>query len=181
MILIHFFSLFLSSALLLSESTDSILSSISTNNKTPQSEKKRFDHSRHSSYGGNSNSELKTNSPMVLSQMTDSSSIKTSTDGYFTLQKSNKSSISSNNSPNMDVKVIVEFNQNEVLKNNEKMVANTVIYKKISIKDSDRTKDVKKAILEKFFLDSETCDKYSLVQVFSQPNTKELPIGKFLS
>lgn len=82
----------------------------------------------------------------------------------------------------MNVKVIIEFNNpNEVLKNNERVVANTVIYKKIYIKDSDRTKDVKKAILEKFFLDPETCDKYGLVQVFSQSNAKELPIGRFFT
>lgn len=171
------------SVILLSESTDSILSSILTSNKTPQSAKKNFDHSRHSSYGGNSScvdsANFKSNSPMILSQATDSSSIKNSTDGYFTIQKSSKSSISSTNtSPNLVVKVIIEFtNPDENLKIDERLVANTVIYKRIFIKDSDRTKDVKKAILEKFFLDPETCDKYSLVQVFNQTNQKELPIG----
>lgn len=159
---------------LLSESTDSLLSY----NKTPQSDKKRFNssHSRHSSYGGNSNSELNpTSASNLLQSITSDSSIRNSTDGYFTIQKSSKSSLSSDK---MNVKVIIEFNNpNEVLKNDERVVANTVIYKKIYIKDSDRTKDVKKAILEKFFLDPETCDKFGLVQVFSQPNTKELPIG----
>ena len=52
------------------------------------------------------------------------------------------------------------------------------MYKSIFIKDSDRTKDVKRTILEKFLLNPETCDKYSLIQVFNHTsNQKELPIG----
>ena len=34
------------------------------------------------------------------------------------------------------------------------------------VKDSDRTKDVKRSILEKFLKNADTCDKYILVQVF---------------
>lgn len=116
---------------------------------------------------------------MVLSQ-TDSinSNTNNSLNGYFTLQKNNsKGSTNSGSTENLVVKVIIEFT-NDNLKIDERLVANTVIYKRISIKDSDRTKDVKKAILEKFLLDPDTCDKYSLVQVFSSSNQKELPIGK---
>ena len=117
---------------------------------------------------------------MILSQ-TDSlnSNTNNSLNGYFTLQKTNsKGSTNSGSTENLVVKVIIEFT-NDNLKIDERLVANTVIYKRISIKDSDRTKDVKKAILEKFLLNPDTCDKYSLVQVFSSSNQKELPIGKF--
>jgi len=112
------------------------------------------------------------------------SQTQTNSVNFNTIQKnqhSSRSSLSSQNtSPNLVVKVIIEFmNANaEHLKIDERVVASTVIYKRIFLKDSDRTKDVKKAILEKFRLDPETCDKYTLVQVFSQSSQKELPIGE---
>jgi hypothetical protein len=43
----------------------------------------------------------------------------------------------------------------------------TVVYKLISITDKLRTKDVKRLILEKFFLNPDSCDKYTLVQLLS--------------
>jgi len=39
------------------------------------------------------------------------------------------------------------------------------MYKTIYVKDSDRTKDVKRLILEKFLKNPDTCDNYTLVQV----------------
>jgi hypothetical protein len=41
------------------------------------------------------------------------------------------------------------------------------MYKTIYVKDSDRTKDVKRLILEKFLKNPDTCDNYTLVQVFN--------------
>lgn len=51
-----------------------------------------------------------------------------------------------------------------------------VMYKKMSINDKYRTKDVKRLILEKFFLNADTCDKYTLVQILG-PNGGELVIN----
>ncbi len=116
---------------------------------------------------------------MIMSQISQTDSIN-----FNTIQKNQHSSQSSlcsqNTSPNLVVKVIIEFSNtnSEHLKIDERVVASTVIYKRIFLKDSDRTKDVKKAILEKFRLDPETCDKYTLIQVFSQSGHKELPIGE---
>ena len=42
-----------------------------------------------------------------------------------------------------------------------------VCYKKICVKDCDRTKEVKRQILEKFLMNPDNADKYNLVQVFS--------------
>lgn len=64
---------------------------------------------------------------------------------------------------NLVVRVNIESNMNQ----------NTVLYKTIYVKDSDRTKDVKRAILEKFLQNPDNCDKYTLVQVFNNSKTSE--------
>ena len=155
------------------------------NNKTPLLGKKKLEHSRNNSYGGGtsltennnrsfgqhnkSNSNDLTNSSLVGSKTSsnffagENKSSTNSTDGVFTTQKS------TDKPTNLVVKVIIEFaNPSESLKLDEKLVASTVMYKRIYVKNSDRTKDVKRAILEKFLLNPDTCDKYSLVQVNCQ-------------
>jgi hypothetical protein len=53
-----------------------------------------------------------------------------------------------------------------------------VMYKKMSINDKYRTKDVKRLILEKFFLNPDSADKYTLVQILgSGPGGGELVIN----
>ncbi len=80
---------------------------------------------------------------------------------------------SSNNTSNLVVRVNIQTTND---------TTNTVLYKTIFVKDSDRTKDVKRSILEKFLKNPDTCDKYILVQVFTNnnsidPNQKELTIN----
>ena len=170
------------------ESTDSIVSSTmnaTSNTKTPLLGKKNFEHSRNNSYGGGtsltenanrsfgqhnkSNSNDLTNSSLVGSKTSsnffsgENKSSTNSTEGFLATQKS------VDKPTNLVVKVIIEFaNPSESLKLDEKLVASTVMYKRIYVKNSDRTKDVKRAILEKFLLNPDTCDKYSLVQVNCQ-------------
>lgn len=49
--------------------------------------------------------------------------------------------------------------------NVESKEQSSVMYKKMSINDKYRTKDVKRLILEKFFLNPDLADKYTLVQI----------------
>lgn len=67
----------------------------------------------------------------------------------------------------MRVKVNVESN-NEQSNGN---VSSSVVYKYISITDKHRTKDVKRLVLEKFFLNPDLCEKYSLIQILSTNNS----------
>lgn len=53
--------------------------------------------------------------------------------------------------------------------------AGTVMYKKMSINDKYRTKDVKRLILEKFFLNPDHAEKYTLIQMLG--GGKELVIN----
>ena len=82
------------------------------------------------------------------------------------------------------VKVTIDFNTNETAavssKNyrNESVIASTTIYKSIYLKDSDRTKDVKQNILNKFHLDNESPDNFQLYQVITGQN--ELPRDELL-
>jgi hypothetical protein len=62
------------------------------------------------------------------------------------------------NSSEMRVKVNIESS-------NGQSNSSTVVYKYISITDKHRTKDVKRLILEKFFLNPDLCEKYTLVQI----------------
>ena len=74
----------------------------------------------------------------------------------------------SNSTSEMRVKVNVE----------EHTVASSVLYKYISITDKSRTKDVKRAILDKFFLNPDAYEKYMLVQIFTDSKVSgELPIN----
>ena len=92
-------------------------------------------------------------------------------------KKSQIKSTSTSSPASLVVKVKIDCGS-ENLKSDEQIVASTTMYKRIYIKDSDRTRDVKRTILEKFLLDRDTCDKYSLVQVFNQNSSqKDLLIG----
>jgi hypothetical protein len=75
-------------------------------------------------------------------------------------------SVQQQGSSEMRVKVRIESDHtsNNL---NEQMIASTVVYKQLSISDKYRTKDVKRLILQKFFLSPDLCDKYSLVQVLN--------------
>jgi hypothetical protein len=53
-------------------------------------------------------------------------------------------------------------------------LSDTVYYKKIIVKDSDRCKEVKRMILSKFNLDPEKAEKYTLIQVFEDGSNKSL-------
>lgn len=57
-----------------------------------------------------------------------------------------------------------------------KELSSGVMYKKMSINDKYRTKDVKRLILEKFFLNPEQADNYTLVQILG-PGNGELVIN----
>lgn len=120
--------------------------------KTPLS-KSKFDHSRNSSYGS---SDMFDSSGKFKADNWSSSN--TSTSFNETTNKTEKTltanSASSSSSPK-PVKVNIESD------------VSTVVYKRISINDKLRTKDVKRLILEKFFLNPDLCDKYTLVQILN--------------
>jgi len=70
--------------------------------------------------------------------------------------------------PLLIVKVNIELlNNSQIIDNSDVSAANNVKYKKISIKDSDRTKEIKRLILSKFQMDIEKADKFHLFQKFS--------------
>jgi hypothetical protein len=83
---------------------------------------------------------------------------------FSTLHKYTKSSTSSIVSPNnpseIRVKVNIESSAND----------SNIVYKMMPINDKYRTKDVKRLILEKFFMNPETCDIYQLVQILDPQN-----------
>jgi hypothetical protein len=124
--------------------------------KTPLS-KSKFDHSLNSSYGSSdmfdSSGKFKdnwssSNTSTSFNEMTN----KTEKPPATAISSSTSSAAASSD---MRVKVNVESD------------VTTVVYKLISITDKLRTKDVKRLILEKFFLNPDSCDKYTLVQLLS--------------
>jgi hypothetical protein len=76
----------------------------------------------------------------------------------------------------MRIKVKIEPDYSNNL-NKEQLIASTVLYKQLSISDKYRTKDVKRLILQKFFLNSDLCDNYYLVQVFNMNNSSIATTG----
>ena len=90
------------------------------------------------------------------------------------LDMSNNNSLTVNNkynnkSTDIRVKVNIELSDlNKNLKTNEQI--SSVIYKSLLITDKYRTKDVKRLILEKFFLNQDLCDQFSLVQILNNNN-----------
>jgi hypothetical protein len=106
-------------------------------------------------------------SPLSLKKAndTDSSASNGNKSNTFTTlpkyTKSLTSSIVSPSSPSeIRVKVNIESNGN----------GSNIVYKKMSINDKYRTKDVKRLILEKFFLSPDISDKYQLVQILDPQN-----------
>jgi hypothetical protein len=93
------------------------------------------------------------------------------------LNNSNGSNISSSpttltgnylSKPLLIVKVNIELlNNSQIIDSSDASAATNVKYKKISIKDSDRTKEIKRLILSKFQMDIEKADKFYLFQKFS--------------
>ena len=172
-----------------SESNESLNSSnspYSSSNKTPASISKyqhNKNHSRNSSLG---NSDVfESNSNKINSNLNDSPLVNTknsniytptanansNSDIYLTVPKTDKSSTTNNsNVSEMRVKVNIELNSydnNNNYKNDEQIVASSVVYKQMTITDKYRTKDVKRLILEKFFLNPDLSDKYILVQILN--------------
>ena len=160
----------------------------------------RNHHSRSSSYGssdifyinGNGASNGNGNNPMIMSQQSYNSANLSNGDnlshGELSISSNpmnNENSIGKSsplsststyttNSQKLLVKVTIDFNTNEnaTSKNhrNESVIASTTMYKSIYLKDSDRTKDVKQNILNKFHLDSESPDNFQLYQVITGQN-----------
>lgn len=126
----------------------------STNSKYNQT------HSRN-----NSNCVIITEDHLMNKTNGDSSSISNTSNSLIDNSKSSKTQ-----SSNLVVRVNIESSNN----------INTVLYKTIYVKDSDRTKDVKRSILEKFLQNPETCDKYTLVQVFNNSGSLDSNSNKEL-
>lgn len=113
----------------------------------------------------NSNCVIITEDHLMNKTNGDSSSISNTSNSLIDNNKSSKTQ-----SSNLVVRVNIESSNN----------INTVLYKTIYVKDSDRTKDVKRSILEKFLQNPETCDKYTLVQVFNNPGSLDSNSNKEL-
>jgi hypothetical protein len=127
-------------------------------------------HSRTSSFETNSDL-INIDSPSANKKSIYSDSNSSSTNiplsasaASHTLHKYTKSSTSSiiNSSSNGSAEIRVKVNV-------ENQILNNTMYKKMSINDRYRTKDVKRLILEKFFLDPDLSEKYMLVQILD-PN-----------
>ena len=147
-------------------------------NHSPSGQKLVIDHSRNSSMGSSdlidsSNSSSKRdskNTNTVLNIDTHSNdSNEENLSAKFSQQSMNPSS-------EMRIKVKIEPDYSNSL-NKEQLIASTVLYKQLSISDKYRTKDVKRLILQKFFLNPDLCDNYYLVQVFNMNNSSITTTG----
>jgi hypothetical protein len=68
----------------------------------------------------------------------------------------------------VNIEISNDLNNNSLNKNDDQqLISSTVVYKRIYIRDCDRTKDIKRTILEKFLYDPDLCDKYMLVQILN--------------
>lgn len=105
-------------------------------------------HSRNSSNTSNSDSIVNSSNNNNNNVMNGSSQ------GSLTLNNNS----SDNSKSLLVVKVNVECSDDNL---------SSTVYKKIFVKDSDRTKEVKKLILEKFLMSADKADKYNLLQVFA--------------
>jgi hypothetical protein len=143
------------------ESSESVNSGIEIKNYTIQRKGKKIQHSRQSS---------NTSSDIYLSNSLGSGSLNgASIDGFIVngnLMNSSTNSYQSNspttNSQSSAAKQTFVAKVNVVDSN----LNNTVCYKKIFVKDSDRCREVKRTILSKFNIDPDRADKYTLLQVF---------------
>jgi hypothetical protein len=100
-----------------------------------------------------------------INQTSSNSSLDTSNNHLF---KANDKY--NNKSSEIRVKVNIELNDfNNNLKTNDRI--SSVIYKSLLITDKYRTKDVKRLILEKFFLNPNLCDQFVLVQILNNSNS----------
>lgn len=127
---------------------------------------------QHSRQNSNTSSDLTSTSNMNNST---GSGSYTCTQNNDNISKSpNKNNSLNNKSPILFAKVNIQENESD-----SSLVAATLInsispslvsYKKIPIKDSDRTKDIKRLILSKFLMDPNKSDKYNLIQVFNNNN-----------
>ena len=90
---------------------------------------------------------------------------------FTTLHKYTKSSTASiiNTTSSSEIRVKVNIENTA-----ETTSGTSILYKKMSINDKYRTKDVKRLILEKFFLNPDLCDKYQLVQILDPDNYKPM-------
>lgn len=151
-------------------STDLIDSYNNTTNNLNQSHNSSYNNSN------NRNSSQFLNSDNH-STNTSSSLDATSANAYSTMPKYSalKTSTPQQSSSEIRVKVNIDLSNEPILnksnnKNDEQLIASTVVYKLMSITDKYRTKDVKRLILQKFFLNPDLCDSYILVQILKPPN-----------
>ena len=79
---------------------------------------------------------------------------------------SHGSSTVNDNNNNAKSMLVVKVNV-ECADDSHQTTSTSICYKKIVVKDSDRTKEVKKLILEKFLMNPDKADKYNLLQVFT--------------
>lgn len=155
--------------------------------KTPSSVSKqifKFNHSRNSSMGSSADIiENHMGKSMIDSPQSNSDNQSTNTsnsiDGYSTMPKpAGGSKLSANasasalptSSSSSEMRVKVNIESNEINTNDS-----GVLYKKMFINDKLRTKDVKRLILQKFFLNPDNFDKYTLVQILNPATNTTSP------
>lgn len=166
--------------------------SSSNNSKTAKRPPTTNQHSRHSSMGNSENlpyenyasseSPFSSQKPLTeegsnAPQVTTGAGLNTSSLHKYT-KSSTASIVSTSNSPSeMRVKVNIE-NMNEASGSPLSSGGTAILYKKMSINDKYRTKDVKRLILDKFFLNPDLSDKYQLVQILDPSLYQSMDLGE---
>ncbi len=146
------------------------LESVNSNNTSDvilKQQQQYHNQQSHTSSTINNNRHSRTSSNTSNSDMFVNNSIGSTSQNGSTTAGSTQSEAKSVLVVKVNVETLDVYNNNNQNNNNNITIPSTVYYKKICIKDSDRTREVKKLILEKFLMESDKADKYNLVQVFN--------------